>query len=433
MSALLRFLSTSRSSDFSAAQLANLSAAGHFIDCHMSQECNMCWQTCELIEENFPVWGNMCQVEDVCFAGCRAACAFRKNTPQGASSVAGIFHRAPRVERRGQHFHVTWTRPDAVRSANSRVPLVYALLERSNRSGRKWEEIGQTQHRSVTVSKGNTSKLWQLRVLAVTTSGIWAASTATQLPSLQTSAGDDWLADEEEPQPSDAAAEPRVLLPWPPPQLLSLRPSATQGLEAHISWRSNYDQDIRSDEKFELTWRLDDAAIDLKGRLYTSETDARFPVMPASTYTVFVRRLDASGGSVATSEVLFLDTSTSETEARQLHSSTGRCVRVEMMAACLSAASVLAVLCVASTICRRRRRSRSQTALKKMATPANLKDYKFAPGYLPEKCGHLQCGHPSSCRLACGYNERVPGLQVALKEASSPDDGTYFVFDLRSS
>ncbi|KAH7942203.1 hypothetical protein HPB49_021855 [Dermacentor silvarum] len=245
-----------------------------------------------------------------------------------------------------------------------------------------FEKVDETQHRSVTVSKGNTSKLWQLRVLAVTTSGIWAASTATQLPSLQTSAGDDWLADEEEPQPSDAAAEPRVLLPWPPPQLLSLRPSATQGLEAHISWRSNYDQDIRSDEKFELTWRLDDAAIDLTGRLYTSETDARFPVMPASTYTVFVRRLDASGGSVATSEVLFLDTSTSETEARQLHSST---------------------------------------------------DYKFAPGYLPEKCGHLQCGHPSSCRLACGYNERVPGLQVALKEASSPDDGTYFVFDLRSS
>ncbi|XP_054929161.2 uncharacterized protein [Dermacentor andersoni] len=375
-------LDTARCRAACLSQLANSSAADHFIDCHMSQECNLCWQTCELIEANYPVWGNMCQIEDICFTGCEVACAFRGNIPKGASSVAGIFHRAPRVERIGQHFHVTWTRPDAMRTASSSVPLVYILLERQSRSERKWEEIGQTQHLSATLSRHNTPKLWGLRVMAVATSGIWAASRVTELPSLQTSAGGDWAAADEEARQSDVAAEPRVLIPWPPPQLLSLRRSATQGLEAHIAWRSNYDQEALSDQKFELTWRLDDGDIELTGRLYTSETEATFPVLPASTYTVFVRRLDASGGSVAASEVLFLDTSTRETESKLLHSS---------------------------------------------------RDYKFVPGYVPKSCSHLQCDHLRSCRLPCGYNEKVPGLQVAFKEASSPEDGTYFVFDLRSS
>nr|XP_050038303.1 uncharacterized protein LOC126535533 isoform X1 [Dermacentor andersoni] len=426
-------LDTARCRAACLSQLANSSAADHFIDCHMSQECNLCWQTCELIEANYPVWGNMCQIEDICFAGCEVACAFRENIPKGASSVAGIFHRAPRVERIGQHFHVTWTRPDAMRTASSSVPLVYILLERQSRSERKWEEIGQTQHLSATLSRRNTPKLWGLRVMAVATSGIWAASRVTELPSLQTSAGGVWAAADEEALQSDVAAEPRVLIPWPPPQLLSLRPSTTQGLQAHIAWRSNYDQEALSDQKFELTWRLDDGDIELTGRLYTPETEATFPVLPASTYTVFVRRLDASGGFVAASEVLFLDTSTRETEAKLLHSSRGRCVRVEMMAACLSAASVMAVVCVASAVCRKSRRSRSHTAMKKTALSANLKDYKFVPGYVPESCSHLQCDHPRSCRLPCSYNEKVPGLQVAFKEASSPEDGTYFVFDLRSS
>nr|XP_054929161.1 uncharacterized protein LOC126535533 isoform X2 [Dermacentor andersoni] len=375
-------LDTARCRAACLSQLANSSAADHFIDCHMSQECNLCWQTCELIEANYPVWGNMCQIEDICFAGCEVACAFRENIPKGASSVAGIFHRAPRVERIGQHFHVTWTRPDAMRTASSSVPLVYILLERQSRSERKWEEIGQTQHLSATLSRRNTPKLWGLRVMAVATSGIWAASRVTELPSLQTSAGGVWAAADEEALQSDVAAEPRVLIPWPPPQLLSLRPSTTQGLQAHIAWRSNYDQEALSDQKFELTWRLDDGDIELTGRLYTPETEATFPVLPASTYTVFVRRLDASGGFVAASEVLFLDTSTRETEAKLLHSS---------------------------------------------------RDYKFVPGYVPESCSHLQCDHPRSCRLPCSYNEKVPGLQVAFKEASSPEDGTYFVFDLRSS
>ncbi|KAL1480528.1 hypothetical protein MTO96_050944 [Rhipicephalus appendiculatus] len=193
------------------------------------------------------------------FTGCQAACVFRKNIAEATSSVPGIFHQPPRLEPIGNHFLVTWTLPEATHKAISPVPLVYTVLERHSRSGMAWQQIGQTQRFSAMVSRRSTAKPRELHIVAVATSGIWAASAVIQ-----------------------------------------------------------------------VTWRLTNAAIELTGRLYTSEPEARFPIEPGCTYSVSVRQLGATGRSVAASEALFLDTSATDAAARLLLNAKGRCVRVEI-------------------------------------------------------------------------------------------------------
>ncbi|KAH6927026.1 hypothetical protein HPB50_025341 [Hyalomma asiaticum] len=166
-----------------------------------------------------------------------------------------MFKQPPRLERLGNDFRVTWTLPEAQQQGMFAVPLVYTLQERHSHGGTKWEEIGQTQQFSATVSGNSTTKPWEIRVVAVSANGIWAVSALTQVPSSRTARGGDTTATME-PRKSELAAESRVLGPWqppqPPPQLLSLRPSTARGLEAHISWQSNQDLEAGPGDKYEV-------------------------------------------------------------------------------------------------------------------------------------------------------------------------------------
>ncbi|XP_075721955.1 uncharacterized protein LOC142765206 [Rhipicephalus microplus] len=425
------WLDTARCKATCLQELAESSAAGHFTDCHMSQECDMCWQTCGLIQANFPVWGNVCQAQDVCFTGCQAACAFHHNISEATSLTQGKFHKPPRLEPVGNHFRVTWTLPEATQGDISPVPLVYTVLEKQPNIGMEWQRIGQSQGFSAMVSRLSTTKPWELRVVAVTTRGIWAASAVALVPSSKAAS---YHEPTDKAESLGLAAEPRVLRPWRPPELLSLHPSTTKGLEAHVSWQPHQDLLADMGEKYEVTWTLTNAAIELTGLLYTSKSEARFPVLQGYTYSVSVRQLGATGRSVAASEVLFLESSATDTEATLLHNATGRCFRVEMMAACLSTTAVLAVLCVASTFCRKCRHSvplHSHTALKGASTSPILKEKQNDPACFPEERKYLPCDQPSSCQQACGYQQKITDIHVALKDPASPADGTYFVFDLR--
>ncbi|XP_077520739.1 uncharacterized protein LOC144132301 isoform X3 [Amblyomma americanum] len=427
-------LDTARCRAACLLQFTTVRAPGHFRDCEDSSECSMCWRTCRLIMADFLVWGPMCQVEDICYPGCQAACAFHNKSKawpatESGRPPSGAFRASPRIDVVQSDFLVTWTRPRAVDYSNEEPPLVYTLAARQPRKGEAWGEVDQTQRCKASVSQWRLLDTSELRVIAVSPRGVWAVSAAVRVPTL--AAVDEVTDEAEEPLLSDAAAAPRVLLPWPAPQLVNLRLSTHLGLEAHIAWQTILDHDTKVDHKFEVTWRLLDAAMELTGRLYTLETEAAFPVLPASSYSIFVRRLDLEGKPTGTSGSLTLDTAEADTETSLLlPRMTGRCVRVEGIAACMASISILAVAAVACLICRKSRRSwRLQTRSKKLSSP-QFKDIRRTAGCVPENNG----GHERNCGHSTGCNRKNSFPSSGLpKEAGSPDDGTYFVFDLRSS
>ncbi|KAK8772911.1 hypothetical protein V5799_012556 [Amblyomma americanum] len=96
----------------------------------------------------------------------------------------------------------------------------------------------------------------------------------------------------------------------------------------------------------------------------------------------------------------------------------------------MASISILAVAAVACLICRKSRRSwRLQTRSKKLSSP-QFKDIRRTAGCVPENNG----GHERNCGHSTGCNRKNSFPSSGLpKEAGSPDDGTYFVFDLRSS
>ncbi|XP_048516224.1 uncharacterized protein LOC125502241 [Athalia rosae] len=46
-------------------------------ECKETSDCYMCWETCSLLENDWTVWGSVCQDDEkICFAGCKTACAY---------------------------------------------------------------------------------------------------------------------------------------------------------------------------------------------------------------------------------------------------------------------------------------------------------------------------------------------------------------------
>ncbi|XP_046489091.1 uncharacterized protein [Neodiprion pinetum] len=46
-------------------------------ECKDTSNCYMCWEACGFLENNWSIWGSVCQVdEEICLSGCKTACAY---------------------------------------------------------------------------------------------------------------------------------------------------------------------------------------------------------------------------------------------------------------------------------------------------------------------------------------------------------------------
>ncbi|XP_073971244.1 uncharacterized protein isoform X2 [Rhodnius prolixus] len=129
--------------------------------CPQGSDCSMCWENCQLLQSNFPVWwGTICDEKRICFPGCEEACQFHVEI--------GGSQREPVVQTRGEEVLevsgglATWPRP--YRAAG---PFVYVVMRRVG--DRPWRQISQGMTPSARVPDGGI-----LRVLVVNRDGLVA-------------------------------------------------------------------------------------------------------------------------------------------------------------------------------------------------------------------------------------------------------------------
>ncbi|BES93898.1 Hypothetical protein NTJ_06707 [Nesidiocoris tenuis] len=139
-------------------------------------ESEICWENCQLLQSNFPVWwGTICDEKRICYPGCEEACQFHVEIGGG--------QREPVVQTRGEEVITvaggvaSWPRP-----YRSEGPFVYVVMRRLGQ--RPWRQISQGLRPVSRVPEGGI-----LRVLVVNRDGLVAiyspsrkSSSSTPLP-----------------------------------------------------------------------------------------------------------------------------------------------------------------------------------------------------------------------------------------------------------
>ncbi|KAF6205022.1 hypothetical protein GE061_019189 [Apolygus lucorum] len=134
--------------------------------CPQSSDCSMCWENCQLLQSNFPVWwGTICDEKRICYPGCEEACQFHVEIGGG--------QREPVVQTRGEEVITvsggiaSWPRP-----YRAEGPFVYVVMRRFGQ--RPWRQISQCLRPVARVPEGGI-----LRVLVVNRDGLVAIYSPT--------------------------------------------------------------------------------------------------------------------------------------------------------------------------------------------------------------------------------------------------------------
>ncbi|KAJ9591261.1 hypothetical protein L9F63_002194, partial [Diploptera punctata] len=103
---------------------------------------NHCWEHCELLQSNFPLWGAMCSERGICFPGCQQACRFHRET-----ASKQVQQTQPVIHTRGEEVIklngalARWPRPPTTSPSN---PLVYVVMRRQPGTSSSWRQVIQT-------------------------------------------------------------------------------------------------------------------------------------------------------------------------------------------------------------------------------------------------------------------------------------------------
>ncbi|PSN43868.1 hypothetical protein C0J52_25863, partial [Blattella germanica] len=101
-----------------------------------------CWENCELLQSNFPVWGALCSERGICFPGCQQACRFHRET-----ASKQVQQTQPVIHTRGEEVIklngavARWPRPPTTSPSS---PLVYVVMRRQPSTSSSWRQITQT-------------------------------------------------------------------------------------------------------------------------------------------------------------------------------------------------------------------------------------------------------------------------------------------------
>ncbi|CAL4161357.1 unnamed protein product, partial [Meganyctiphanes norvegica] len=255
-----------------------------------------CWETCNLLLSNFPIWGRVCDQSDLCSQGCQSSCdwdALHKRSlvplSQHNSRLTLVFSGT-----RAQ-WTLTWAR-DAPREN-----VVFALFTRTQ--GKSWylrlqtadlgTELQDLQHGS------------EMKLVAVAESGVLSVIITPYAPQSHV----DTIV-----KPSGIATKARIALDrvqnnkinlesdeaWP---LLHEAEVKGSGLVAARVWwapQSNRGGD------YLVTWEVEGGG--LKGHLYTDLPEVDLTLWPETIYHVQVELMTGPHGQTLQSSQLTLDT-----------------------------------------------------------------------------------------------------------------------------
>ncbi|XP_014252170.1 uncharacterized protein LOC106668171 isoform X1 [Cimex lectularius] len=129
--------------------------------CPQGSDCSMCWENCQLLQSNFPVWwSTICDEKRICFPGCEEACQFHAEIGGGQSEPV-VRTRSEEVLK-VENSVASWSRPNKASG-----PFVYVVMRRVG--DRPWKQITQTLEPRAWVPEGGV-----LRVLVVNRVGLVA-------------------------------------------------------------------------------------------------------------------------------------------------------------------------------------------------------------------------------------------------------------------
>ncbi|XP_049518637.1 uncharacterized protein LOC125943390 [Dermacentor silvarum] len=316
------------------------------VECTGDKECNMCWDVCDFFNKDFEVWKHMCTVAELCFPGCQVACSFWHKTSSKLPGSAvtnhaeeeypGVFSEPPRLEAVGAHdVRVTWSQPLSAQDDPIERGLVYALFLRGLVNDQRWEDAGQTQHHNATLSRSQMKQASELEIVALSAYGVFAHTRV------------DLDLDSEVFEAVQADSSVASVLPvFSAPKVVQLRHTSRHRVEVDVVW----DFDLSPEDKevkYEVMWRVLDKAVDVTGRLHTSQQSATLPLWVGTSYLIFVRRLSpATGEPDAETLSRFLDTPVAEPEPTAQDAASTSCVRFEVVVAGAVFATGIIFVCV---------------------------------------------------------------------------------------
>lgn len=324
-----------------------------------------CWENCQLLQSNFPVWGAICDEKGICFPGCKEACQFHVESDVG--------QRVPVIQTpRGEGVIkvsggvATWPRPPRPNG-----PFVYVLMRRVG--DRPWRQISQGLATSARVPDGGT-----LRVLVVDRNGlvtIYSPSPSTGLEEargvLESVGRGDLLAPVQQVSQGGKRINTEIALPTTslPSSILEDRRSERRGwtlrevslihqkvlVIAEIAWEA---RPTPRRPVYFVTWEVDGGG--LRGNLFTDSTSVTLSLWPDTIYHIQVELVRHGREESERSEELVINTARAVgvewEEGPRREPATGARHELALGVAAALALFVLVLLLVGAVLAERQRR-----------------------------------------------------------------------------
>lgn len=134
--------------------------------CHQVKDCFTCWETCDLLASNFPIWGTVCNQADLCNTGCQTSCEWDSSHKNGMVPQSQHNSRLTLVFSGSKaQWTLTWAK-DAPKEH-----VVFALFTRTQ--GKPWSLRHQTIDLGTKLD--DLSSGAEMKLVAVAESGILSA------------------------------------------------------------------------------------------------------------------------------------------------------------------------------------------------------------------------------------------------------------------
>lgn len=264
--------------------------------CHQNPDCFGCWENCELLTTNFPIWSITCSQRDICGAGCEAACAFHSSHPKTVVPLSEHNSRLTLVfSGSAAQWTLTWGR-DAPREH-----VVFALFTRT--PGKSWDLRLQTADFGAALDDLPSGS--NMKLVAVAESGVLSVIITPYAPPthpkgiMKPALGmsrSHASAERLETNGIEVRAEEM----WP---LLHETEVEDSGLVAARVWWAP--QSPRGGD-YLVTWEVEGGG--LKGHLYTDLPEVDLTLWPETVYHVQVELITGPLGEAVQSAQLTLDT-----------------------------------------------------------------------------------------------------------------------------
>ncbi|XP_027210493.1 uncharacterized protein [Penaeus vannamei] len=264
--------------------------------CHQNSNCFMCWENCELLATNYPIWSITCGQRDICGEGCEAACNFHSAHP---NSVVPLSQHNSRLTLVFSGWAAQWTLSWGRSAAQEHV--VFALFTRT--PGKSWDLRLQTADFGTALDDLPTGS--DMKLVAVAESGVLSVIITPYAPpahprgSVKPTLGSSREQSSQEiPENNSIEMDGSDL--WP---LLHEAEVEDSGLVAARVWWAP--QNPRGGD-YLVTWEVEGGG--LKGHLYTDLPEVDLTLWPETVYHVQVELVTGPLGEPLRSAQLTLDT-----------------------------------------------------------------------------------------------------------------------------